>query len=77
MRVQISGEVGGGVQEIEKERHGEAAKEHGYRAEHPEEERKGQVESSQSERPEEATPVQVPGHVLNRVYPALRGGHGG
>lgn len=47
MRVQISSEAGGGVQEIENEGHDKAANEHGYWAEHPQEEREGQVESSQ------------------------------
>ena len=77
MRVQISSEGSGSVQEIENEWHNEAANEHWYWPEHPEEERERQVESPQPQRPEEAPPVQVPRHVLNRVPSALGRGHGG
>lgn len=77
MSVQIPGEVGGGVQEIQKERHDEAANEHGYWPEHPQEEREGQVECSKPKRPEEASSVQVSGYILDHIFPALRRGHRG
>lgn len=77
MSVQIPSEAGGGVQEIQKEWHDEAANEHGNRPEHPQEEREGQVECSKPKWPEEASPVQVSGYILDHIFSALRRGHGG
>ncbi|KAH6799166.1 receptor for activated C kinase 1C [Perilla frutescens var. frutescens] len=65
------------VWEVENEGHDEAANEHWYGAEHPEEEREGQVESPEAKRPEEASPVEVPCNVLDGISSALRRRHGG
>lgn len=65
MTMELPGKTGGCVQEIKHHRHHTSANKHGDGAEDPEEEREGEVESSQANRPEEAGSIQASSSILH------------
>ena len=65
--MEMPSETSSRVQEIKNRRHHTATHKHGDRTEVPQEEREGEVESSQSKRPEVASSVQVSRHVLTML----------
>uniref|UniRef100_A0A1J3F3Z4 Uncharacterized protein n=1 Tax=Noccaea caerulescens TaxID=107243 RepID=A0A1J3F3Z4_NOCCA len=75
LAMEMPGETSGGVQEIQNRGHHTTANKHRDGTEVPQEEREGEVESSQPERPEVASSVQVPRHVLAVLSFPSRDGH--
>lgn len=62
---------GGCVQEIKNEGNNAATRKHGYGPKYPKEEREWEVESSQSKRPEVASPIQVSCNILDTILSTL------
>jgi hypothetical protein len=75
VRVAVVG-AAGGVEEVEQAAHEHAAGQHRYGAERPEEEREGDVEGAQAERPGVAAAVHRPRHVRRELLARLVAGPG-
>jgi len=71
MTMKLPGKTGGRVQEIKHHCEHARANKHGDGAKDPEEEREGEVESSQANRPEEAGSIQASSSILHRFPFAL------
>lgn len=73
--MKVSSKTSGGIQEIKHKRHDAATHKHGYRAKDPQEEREGEVKCSQSNRPKQASTIQVSSNIVYRFCSVYEGGN--